>query len=52
QDLTAALISNKNLIRMDLRSNDLGLSGMELLCEGLQHPKCRMQMIQLRKCPL
>lgn len=37
---------------MDLRSNDLGLSGMELLCEGLQQPKCRMQMIQLRKCPL
>eukprot|EP00069_Balaena_mysticetus_P012031 bmy_21516T0 len=37
---------------MDLRSNDLGLPGMELLCEGLQHPKCRLQMIQLRKCPL
>ncbi|KAB0400570.1 hypothetical protein E2I00_002539 [Balaenoptera physalus] len=51
-DLTAALISNKNLIRMDLRSNDLGLPGMELLCEGLQHPKCILQMIQLRKCPL
>ncbi|KAF6078822.1 NLR family pyrin domain containing 12 [Phyllostomus discolor] len=52
QDLTAALIANKNLVRMDLSSNDLGLPGVKLLCEGLQHPKCRLQMIQLRKCQL
>ncbi|XP_054443233.1 NACHT, LRR and PYD domains-containing protein 12 isoform X2 [Pteronotus mesoamericanus] len=52
QDLTAALITNKNLMRMDLSSNDLGLPGMKLLCEGLRHPKCRLQMIQLRKCQL
>lgn len=31
---------------MDLSGNDLGLPGMKLLCEGLQHPKCRLQMIQ------
>ncbi|XP_011383931.1 NACHT, LRR and PYD domains-containing protein 12 isoform X2 [Pteropus vampyrus] len=52
QDLTAALMTNKNLMRMDLSSNDLGLPGLKLLCEGLQHPKCRLQMIQLRKCHL
>nr|KAF6411127.1 NLR family pyrin domain containing 12 [Rousettus aegyptiacus] len=52
QDLTAALMANKNLMRMDLSGNDLGLPGMKLLCEGLQHPKCRLQMIQLRKCHL
>ncbi|XP_004470284.2 NACHT, LRR and PYD domains-containing protein 12 [Dasypus novemcinctus] len=52
QDLAAALTANKNLIRMDLSSNSLGLPGVRLLCEGLRHPKCRLQMIQLRKCHL
>ncbi|XP_037675704.1 NACHT, LRR and PYD domains-containing protein 12 isoform X2 [Choloepus didactylus] len=52
QDLAAALIANKNLIRMDLSSNNLGLPGMALLCEGLRHPKCRLQMIQLGICRL
>ena len=46
QDLTAALIANKNLMRMDLSNNNLGLPGVKLLCEGLRHPKCRLQMIQ------
>ncbi|XP_037014312.2 NACHT, LRR and PYD domains-containing protein 12 isoform X1 [Artibeus jamaicensis] len=52
QDLTAALIANKNLIRVDVSNNHLGLPGVKLLCEGLRHPKCRLQMIQLRKCQL
>ncbi|XP_076986955.1 NACHT, LRR and PYD domains-containing protein 12 [Tamandua tetradactyla] len=52
QDLAVALIANKNLIRMDLSSNNLGLSGMTMLCEALRNPKCRLQMIQLRKCQL
>ncbi|XP_004381793.2 NACHT, LRR and PYD domains-containing protein 12 isoform X1 [Trichechus manatus latirostris] len=52
QDLAAALMVNRNLLRMDLSSNCLGLPGMKLLCEGLRHPKCRLQMIQLRKCQL
>nr|KAF6407581.1 NLR family pyrin domain containing 12 [Molossus molossus] len=52
QDLRAALITNRNLMRMDLSSNALGLPGVKLLCEGLRHPKCRLQMIQLRKCQL
>ncbi|XP_075855033.1 NACHT, LRR and PYD domains-containing protein 12 isoform X2 [Microcebus murinus] len=52
QDLAATLIANKHLIRMDLSGNSLGLPGIELLCEGLQHPKCRLQMIRLRKCQL
>ncbi|XP_014688814.3 NACHT, LRR and PYD domains-containing protein 12 [Equus asinus] len=51
-DLAAALIANKNLIRMDLSGNGLGLPGIRLLCEGLRHPRCRLQMIQLRKCQL
>ncbi|XP_058386150.1 NACHT, LRR and PYD domains-containing protein 12 [Diceros bicornis minor] len=52
QDLRAALIANKNLIRMDLSGNGLGLPGVKLLCEGLRYPRCRLQMIQLRKCQL
>ncbi|XP_006765440.1 PREDICTED: NACHT, LRR and PYD domains-containing protein 12 [Myotis davidii] len=52
QDLAAALAANKNLMRMDLSSNALGLPGVRLLCEGLRHPKCRLQMLQLRKCQL
>uniref|UniRef100_A0A8C5Y871 NACHT, LRR and PYD domains-containing protein 12 n=1 Tax=Microcebus murinus TaxID=30608 RepID=A0A8C5Y871_MICMU len=52
QDLAATLIANKHLIRMDLSGNSLGLPGIELLCEGLQHPKCRLQMIRLKICHL
>ncbi|XP_057568754.1 NACHT, LRR and PYD domains-containing protein 12 [Hippopotamus amphibius kiboko] len=52
QDLATALIANKYLLRMDLSGNGLGLPGMKLLCKGLRHPKCRLQMVQLRKCQL
>ncbi|XP_032027577.1 NACHT, LRR and PYD domains-containing protein 12 isoform X3 [Hylobates moloch] len=52
EDLSAALIANKNLTRMDLSGNGVGFPGMTLLCEGLRHPQCRLQMIQLRKCQL
>ncbi|XP_077887618.1 NACHT, LRR and PYD domains-containing protein 12 [Ictidomys tridecemlineatus] len=52
QDLATALTANQNLIRMDLSGNDLGLRGMSLLCQGLRHPQCRLQMIRLRKCLL
>uniref|UniRef100_A0A8D0ZKC2 NACHT, LRR and PYD domains-containing protein 12 n=1 Tax=Sus scrofa TaxID=9823 RepID=A0A8D0ZKC2_PIG len=52
QDLALALIANKHLVRMDLSGNSLGLPGVKLLCKGLRHPKCRLQMVQLRKCQL
>uniref|UniRef100_A0A8C2M5F7 NACHT, LRR and PYD domains-containing protein 12 n=1 Tax=Cricetulus griseus TaxID=10029 RepID=A0A8C2M5F7_CRIGR len=52
RDLAEALIANRNLIRLDLSGNSIGLLGLELLCEGLRHPRCRLQMIQLRKCQL
>uniref|UniRef100_A0A8C6DYA1 NACHT, LRR and PYD domains-containing protein 12 n=1 Tax=Moschus moschiferus TaxID=68415 RepID=A0A8C6DYA1_MOSMO len=51
-DLMTALIANKHLLRMDLSGNDLGLLGVQLLCQGLRHPKCRLQVVQLRKCQL
>ncbi|XP_027626182.1 NACHT, LRR and PYD domains-containing protein 12 isoform X3 [Tupaia chinensis] len=52
QALAAALVASKDLMRMDLSGNSLGLPGVRLLCEGLRHPKCRLQMVQLRKCRL
>ncbi|XP_055451600.1 NACHT, LRR and PYD domains-containing protein 12 [Psammomys obesus] len=52
QDLAVALIANRNLIRLDLSGNSIGVLGLKLLCEGLRHPRCRLQMIQLRKCRL
>ncbi|XP_035921334.2 NACHT, LRR and PYD domains-containing protein 12 isoform X3 [Halichoerus grypus] len=52
QDLAAALTANQNLTRVDLSCNGLGLPGVRLLCEGLRHPRCRLQVIQLRKCQL
>ncbi|XP_078216983.1 NACHT, LRR and PYD domains-containing protein 12 isoform X2 [Callithrix jacchus] len=52
EDLATALIANRNLTRLDLSSNGIGLPGMTLLCEGLRHPRCRLQMLQLRKCQL
>ncbi|XP_047295632.1 NACHT, LRR and PYD domains-containing protein 12 isoform X8 [Homo sapiens] len=52
EDLSAALIANKNLTRMDLSGNGVGFPGMMLLCEGLRHPQCRLQMIQLKICRL
>uniref|UniRef100_A0A8C0WHX7 NACHT, LRR and PYD domains-containing protein 12 n=1 Tax=Castor canadensis TaxID=51338 RepID=A0A8C0WHX7_CASCN len=52
QDLAAALRANRSLTRMDLSGNSLGIPGVAQLCEGLRHPRCRLQMIQLRKCLL
>ncbi|XP_040108147.1 NACHT, LRR and PYD domains-containing protein 12 [Oryx dammah] len=52
QALTTALIANKHLLRMDLSGNALGLLGVQLLCQGLRHPKCRLQVVQLRTCQL
>ncbi|KAM5236285.1 NACHT, LRR and PYD domains-containing protein 12 [Ctenodactylus gundi] len=52
QELAAALVANQNLLRMDVSGNSLGPEGVALLCEGLRHPRCRLQMLQLRRCRL
>ncbi|XP_007957366.1 NACHT, LRR and PYD domains-containing protein 12-like, partial [Orycteropus afer afer] len=42
EDLAAALVANKSLVRMDLSGNRLGLRGLKLLCEGLQLKICQL----------
>ena len=46
QDLAAALMANRTLTRLDVSGNALGLPGVRLLCQGLRHPGCRLQVIR------
>lgn len=50
--LTSVLSSNQNLTHLYLRGNALQDRGVELLCEGLLHPSCRLQLLELDGCSL
>ncbi|EPQ05814.1 NACHT, LRR and PYD domains-containing protein 12 [Myotis brandtii] len=52
EGLAAVLQSNRHLRELDLSFNDLGDRGMWWLCEGLQHPACRLQKLWLDSCGL
>ncbi|KAG8509333.1 NACHT, LRR and PYD domains-containing protein 12, partial [Galemys pyrenaicus] len=52
QDLCNALYTNKHLTDLDLSDNALGDEGMQVLCEGLKHPSCKLQTLWLAECHL
>ncbi|XP_040190226.1 ribonuclease inhibitor-like [Rana temporaria] len=49
-DLGSILITNRFLTRLNLSRNNLGDSGIKLLCEGLKHPDCTLQSLRLWEC--
>ncbi|XP_078392515.1 ribonuclease inhibitor-like [Cetorhinus maximus] len=46
-DLISALVSNPSINGLSLNKNDLGDVGVQQLAEGLQHPDCNVEIIQL-----
>uniref|UniRef100_A0A2K6F7X9 NACHT domain-containing protein n=1 Tax=Propithecus coquereli TaxID=379532 RepID=A0A2K6F7X9_PROCO len=52
QDLCNALYTNEHLRVLDLSDNALGDEGMQVLCEGLKHPCCKLQTLWLAECHL
>ncbi|XP_069089639.1 ribonuclease inhibitor-like isoform X2 [Pleurodeles waltl] len=50
--LSSVLTVSCNLMELNIGGNDVGDSGMQLLCEGLKHPDCRLQSLWMRHCLL
>lgn len=44
-DLAAVLSTSLSLRQLDLADNDIGDAGVQLLCEGLKHPSCRLERL-------
>lgn len=44
-ELSSALSNNQLLTDLDLSDNELGAMGMQLLCEGLKQPNCKLQRL-------
>ncbi|XP_067151430.1 NACHT, LRR and PYD domains-containing protein 6 [Apteryx mantelli] len=51
-DFATVLSASQSLVHLDLSENNLGDSGVQLLCEGLRHPTCLLQRLWLNKSGL
>ncbi|KAM4706507.1 NACHT, LRR and PYD domains-containing protein 3-like [Discoglossus pictus] len=52
EDLQDVITTNRSLITLDLSGNQLGVSGVKRLCDGLRHPDCALKELRLRRCYL
>ncbi|XP_044872096.1 ribonuclease inhibitor isoform X1 [Mauremys mutica] len=52
KDIGSVLSSNQTLTELTLNNNELGDSGVELLCKGLMTPSCNLQKLWLQNCNL
>ncbi|XP_048103859.1 NACHT, LRR and PYD domains-containing protein 12-like isoform X10 [Alosa alosa] len=50
--VVSVLQSSNSLIELDLKHNDLGDSGFQLLSTGLFSPHCKLQLLRLAGCKL
>ncbi|XP_051865121.1 NACHT, LRR and PYD domains-containing protein 3-like isoform X2 [Pristis pectinata] len=52
EDLASALSTNRSLTELDLGYNDLGDSGVKLMCASLRDPECKIQKLDLSRVGL
>ncbi|XP_069857372.1 ribonuclease inhibitor-like [Dipodomys merriami] len=52
RDLRSALQANPALTDLNLRNNELGNAGVQLVLQGLQSPTCKIQKLSLQNCGL